>query len=157
MACKWVRFFYRILPLAPWRAFLLDRHIDHCPRCRGEALDGEAIRSLGVTAEDLAGEPPLRPCAAGSKPVRKHALTPARRYAFGFFLAAAILGGAFAVWRMVPTAPLPQGIVTVSEAEEAPRVFAVLAARIGGEAARPVVFKPRQPGMTIVWFEKKAN
>ena len=29
--------------------------------------------------------------------------------------------------------------------------------RIGGEPARPVIFKPGQPGMTIVWFEKIKN
>jgi hypothetical protein len=34
------------------------------------------------------------------------------------------------------------------------RIFAVIEARVGGEPARPVIFKPGQPGMTIVWFEK---
>lgn len=154
MACKWVRFAYRFLPLPAWRAFLLDRHIDHCPSCQAEALDDAEIRSLGVTPADLDNEPPLRPFASDSRPVRKNALTPAWRYAFGFFLAAVIFGGAFAVWRIIPTATLSQGIVTVSEAEDDVHVFAVLAARIGDEPARPVVFKPGQPGLTIVWFEK---
>lgn len=154
MNCSWVRFAYRALPLAPWRAFLLGRHIDRCPRCQGEALGDAAVRALGRTAADLAGEPPLRPFAAAGA-VRPRAV--AWRYAFAFFLAAVVIGGAFAVWRIVPTSTLPQGIVTVSEAEETPRVFAVLGARIGSEPARPVVFKPGQPGMTIVWFEKKSN
>lgn len=154
MACRWVRFAYRVLPLPAWRAFLLDRHIDRCPRCRGEALDDAAIRSLGVTSAGLGNEPPLSPFACDSRPVRKSASAPAWRYAFGFFLAAVIFGGAFAVWRIIPTATLPQGIVTVSEAEDDGNVFAVLEARIGDEPARPVIFKPGQPGLTIVWFEK---
>jgi len=157
MACRWVRFAYRVLPLPAWRALLLDRHIDSCPSCQGAALDHAKIRSLGITPAGLDNEPPLHPFTSDSLPVRKNALAPAWRYAFGFLLAAVIFGGAFAVWRIIPTATLPQGIVTVSEAEEDVHVFAVLAARIGDEPARPVVFKPGQPGLTIVWFERIKN
>ncbi len=155
MKCEWVRIAYRVLPLPPWRAFLLERHIDRCPRCQAQALDDEAILSLGVTPARLHGEPPLRPFASESG--RSRGFRPAWRYAFGFFLAAAILGGAFAIWRGVSGEPLPRGIVTVSETEEDARIFAVLEAQIGGEPARPVIFAPGQPGMTIVWFEKIQN
>lgn len=157
MACKWVRFAYRALPLPAWRALLLDRHINRCPRCQGEALDDAVIRSLGMTPAGLGSEPPLRPFASEREPDRRWALSRGWRYACGIFAVSVLAGIAAAIWRVVPPAELPQGVVTVSEVEEAPHVFAVLGARIGGEPARPVVFKPRQPGMTIVWFEKKAN
>ncbi len=48
-------------------------------------------------------------------------------------------------------------MVTVAEADDETRIFAVGESRVGGEPARPVVFKPGQPGLTIVWFEKKIN
>jgi hypothetical protein len=84
MACRWVRFAYRALPLPAWRAFLLDRHIDRCPRCQGDTLNDAAIRSLGVTAADLQGEPLLRPFAAERRSARARALRPGWSYAFGF-------------------------------------------------------------------------
>jgi hypothetical protein len=153
--CEWVRIAYRVLPLPAWRAFLLGRHIDRCPRCQAQALDDAAILSLGVTPDRLLGEPPLRPFA--SEPGRPGGFRPAWRYAFGFFLAAAILGGAFAIWRGASTEPLPRGIVTIADMEADACVFAVLEARVGGEPARPIVFKPESSGLTIVWFEKIQN
>lgn len=152
MKCKLVRGAYRVLPLAAWRALLLDRHIDRCPRCQARALDLEAVRRLALGPDALAGEPPLRPFA--SEPGRSRGVRPAWRYAFGFFLAAAILGGTFAIWRGVSREALPRGTVTVAEAEEDGCGFAVLDAQIGGEPARPIVFKPAQAGMTIIWYEK---
>ena len=155
MNCSWVRFAYRVLPLAPWRAFLLGRHIDRCPRCQGEALATDAVRALGRTAADLAGEPPLRPFAAAGGAVRSRAA--AWRYAFALFLAVAVLGTAAWLSRFIPRQRLPEGTVTVLEEAGGPRTFAVLEARIGDAPARPVVFKPGQGGMTIVWFERSAH
>jgi hypothetical protein len=157
MACSWVRFAYRIVPLPAWRAFLLDRHLDGCPTCQGAALDDDAIRSLGVTPAGLESEPPLFPFAAGHAAPRSGAFRFRWSYAYGVVLAAAILGTAVGISLLVPIATLPTGTVTISEAGDDVHVFAVLAARIGDEPARPVVFKPRQPGMTIVWFEKIKN
>ncbi|MBU4268106.1 MAG: hypothetical protein KJ808_04580 [Acidobacteria bacterium] len=158
MVCKWVRFGYRALPLPVWRAFLLDRHIEHCPQCLGEALGDAAIRSLGVTPADLEGEPSLPPFAAAfSAPSRRRTFRFRWNYAFWFFLAAAILWVAVAISSIVPPGTLPQGTVTVTEENEDACVFAVLEAMVSGEPARPVVFKPRQPGVTIVWFEKTIN
>jgi hypothetical protein len=157
MVCKWVRLAYRFMPLPAWRAFLLDRHIDRCPHCQGEALDAAAIRSLVITDEQLGDEPPLRPFAAAQRPAPTHRRFPAWRYAYAFFLAAAVLGAAAWLAWLIPQGKLPEGIVTVLEADEDARVFAVLDAKVGSEPARPVIFKPGQPGMTIVWFEKAKN
>jgi len=156
MACRWVRFAYRLLPVPAWRAFLLDRHIDHCPSCQGAALDDAAIRSLGVTPSGLDNELPLPPFAAvlRAAPRRRHFRL---SYAYGLILAVVALGAVVVVSRLVPPASLPQGIVTVMEDEEDPRVFAVLAARIGDSSAQPVILKTHQPGLTIVWFEKNIH
>jgi hypothetical protein len=155
MNCSRVRFAYRALPLAPWRAFLLGRHIDRCPRCQGAALAASAVRALGRTAADLAGEPPLRPFAVAGGAVRDRAV--GRRYAFALFLAVAVLGTTAWLSRLIPRQRLPEGTVTVLEEAGGPRTFAVLEARIGDAPARPVVFKPGQRGMTIVWFERSAQ
>ncbi len=157
MGCKWVRFAYRVLPLPAWRAFLLDRHIDSCPSCRNAALDDAAIRSLGVTPDDLLDEPPLSPFVAGRGRLRARTFRFDWRYAFAAFLAVALLWAVFTVSRLAPPAVVPQGRVFISEVGDDACVFSVLEARIGGEPARPVVFKPRQPGMTIVWFAKTKN
>lgn len=154
MACKWVRFAYRVLPLPAWRAFLLDRHIGHCPHCQDGALDDEAIRSLGETPAVLESEPPLSPFAAGRARPREREFRSGWRYALGVFLAAVALGTAVVVLRLAPPAAPVQGMVTVMEGEADACVFAVLDARIGDHPAQPVIFKPGQPGMTIVWFEK---
>lgn len=156
MACNWVRFAYRVLPLPAWRAFLLDRHMDSCPSCQGAALDDAEIRSLGVTPTGLDNEPPLAPLAAGLRAApRRRALR--LSYAIGLILAVIAVGAMVVVSRLAPSMGPAQGIVTVMEEEDDARVFAVLEAKIGGEPARPVVFKPRQPGVTIVWFEKTVN
>jgi len=158
MACKWLRFAFRLLPLPAWRGFLLDRHIDRCPHCQEKALGNEAIRSLGWMPADLESEPPLAPLAAAfSAPDRRRTFRLGWSYAFGFFLAAAILWAAVAISRIVPHGALPQGTVTITENGADDSVFAVIEAWIGGEPARPVIFKPGQPGMTIVWFEKTKN
>lgn len=158
MACSWVRFAYRLLPLSAWRAFLLDRHIDRCSACQGAALDDAAIRSLGMTPAALENEPPLSPFAAGSAaPSRGAAFRLRWSYAYGAVLAAVVLWAVVAVGRMVPPANGPQGMVTVAEMDDETGGFAVLDARVGDSQARPVIFKPGQPGMTIVWFEKINN
>jgi hypothetical protein len=158
MACKWVCFAYRFLPLTAWRAFLLDRHIDHCPSCQDTALGDAAIRSLGMTPAGLENEPPLSPVAAGSRALSRGAAFRFRwSYATGVFLVGAVLWAAIALWRIVPPALGPRGTVTVAETDDEACVFAVLEARVGDTLARPVIFKPGQPGMTIVWFEKASN
>jgi anti-sigma factor RsiW len=153
MACKWVRFAYRFVPLSAWRAFLLDRHIDHCPACREEALGDAAIRSLGVTPAGLMAEPPLRPFAAPRSTARRRSAL-RLSYAYGLFLAVLAVGAVVVISRLAPPVGPPRGIVTVMEDEGDARVFAVLAARIGDSTAQPVILKTHQPGITIVWFEK---
>lgn len=154
MKCKLVRGAYRALPLAPWRALLLDRHIDRCPRCQARALDLDAVRRLAVAPESLAGEPPLRPFAP-ARPARRAAFLP--RFAYALLLAAAILGLTTWLSRLVPLQRLPEGTVTVLEEAADTGAFAVLEARINNAPARPIVFKPGQGGMTIVWFERSAH
>jgi hypothetical protein len=158
MACRWVRFAYRLLPFPAWRAFLLDRHIDGCPACQSAALDDAVIRSLGVTPADVEDEPPLAPFAAGGNARgRRPAFGLRWSYAYGVFLALVAIGGWVVVARLAPRGPQATGRVFVSEAGEEPDTFAVLAARVGDRPAQPVIFKTGRPDMTIVWFEKASN
>lgn len=157
MICRWVRFGYKVLPLPSWRAFLLDRHLDRCPSCQRHILDDETIRTMGIPAAALQAELPLWPVPSARPETRKLHL--GWRYAFGLSLAAAL------VWLTIeglhfvssPAAAVPQGFIQEVEEISESRVFAVLEAKIGAEPARSVIFKPRLPGMTIVWFEKILN
>lgn len=157
MTCKLARFGYKVLPLSSWRAFLLERHLDHCPQCQSLLLDDETIRSLGMKADGLKAELSLWPVPAACPEARTPRL--GWRYAFGFSLAAVLAWVAIEGLHFVhsPVAAAPTGLIRELEENDDSRVFAVLAAEIGTEPARSVIFKPRLPGMTIVWFEKIKN
>jgi len=156
MKCQWVRFGYKVLPLPVWRAFLLERHLDRCPICQGRILDDETIRTMGITADALQAELALWPVPSDRLEMRKLRL--GWRYAFGLSLAAALVWVAIEVSRFAPSpSALSKGAIREVEETDESQVFAVLTAEIGAEPARPVIFKPQQPGMTIVWFEKIKN
>ncbi|MCX6556442.1 MAG: hypothetical protein NTW95_03275 [Candidatus Aminicenantes bacterium] len=140
-----------------WRFFLLERHLDRCPKCQGCILDDEAIRAMGTTAAALQAELPLWPVPA-ARPKAARTLRLRWRYAFGLSLVAALVCVAITVIRFAPTpSVLAKGTIREIEEIDESKVFAVLSAEIGAEPARSVIFKPRQPGMTIVWFEKIIN
>jgi len=154
MLCKWVRFGYKVLPLSGWRAFLLERHLDRCPICQSRILDDETIRAMGIKASTLQAELPLWPVpTVRHKPQTLHL---GWRYAFGLSLITAMVWVAVEVARFAPSpaSAAPKGWIQEVEESDESRVFAVLTAKIGAEPARSVIFKPRQPGLTIVWFEK---
>lgn len=157
MTCKWIRFGYKVLPLPGWRAFLLERHLDRCPICRGRILDDETIRAMGITATDLQAELPLWPVPVTSH--KPQVLRLGWRYAFGLSLIAVIVWVANEVARFAPSSAstLSKGSIQEIEETDESRAFAVLTAKIGNQSARPVIFKPQQSGLTIVWFEKLKN
>lgn len=157
MICRWVRFGYKVLPLPGWRVFLLERHLDRCPLCRSHTLGDETIRAMGITAAALQAELPLWPVPlARPKP---QMLRLGWRYAFGLSLIAAMVWVAVEVARFAPSpaSVAPKGFIQEVEENDESKVFAVLTAKIGAETARSVIFKPRETGMTIVWFEKIKN
>jgi hypothetical protein len=155
--CKWAQFGYKALPLTSWRAFLLKRHLDQCPVCQTRLLDNETIRSMGMTAATLQAELPLWPVPEPHFKTRIPRL--GWRYAFGFSLVAILVWVTIEGLNFVqsPALALPKGLIREVEETDESRVFAVLTAEIGTEPARSVIFKPRYPGMTIVWFEKIKN
>ena len=154
MICKWVRFGYKVLPLSSWRAFLLESHLDHCPLCQDRILDNETIRDLGITAAALQTELPLWPVPLARPETRTLRLD--WRYVFGLSLVLVMVWVVIEGLHFVPSPALavPKGFIQEVEEYDESRGFAVLSAKIGAEAARSVIFKPQQPGMTIVWFEK---
>jgi hypothetical protein len=155
--CKWVRFGYSVLPLPGWRAFLLERHLEHCSSCQGRILDNDAIRAMGTTADALQAELPLWPVPADRHQPRLQRLS--WHYVLGLSAIAAMAWVVIEVSRFAPStsASAPKGMIREVEEADESRVFAVLTAEIGAEPARPVIFKPQLPGMTIVWFEKTKN
>jgi hypothetical protein len=143
--------------LPGWRAFLLERHLDRCPLCQSHTLDDETIRAMGITAAALQTELPLWPVpTARPKP---QTLRLAWRYVYGLSLIAAMVWVAVELARFAPApaAAAPKGWIQEVEETDESRVFAVLSAKIGNESARSLIFKPQQPGLTIVWFEKIKN
>jgi len=152
--CKWVRLGYKILPLPFWRAFLLERHLDRCPLCQSNSIGDETIRAMGITAAALQAELPLWPVPI-TRP-EPQTLRLVWRYVYGLSLIAVMVWAAIEVARFAPAPALaiPKGSIQELEEIDESRTFAVLTAKIGTEPARPVIFKPRQPGLTIVWFEK---
>lgn len=155
MICRWVRFGYKALPLSSWRAFLLERHLECCPLCQSQTLDDESIRAMGIPTDAIQAQLPLWPVPAACPKVAR-TLRLRWRYAFGLSLIAALVWVAIEGLHFVPSPALavPKGLIQEVEESDESRVFAVLEAKIGTEPARSVIFKPRQPGMTIVWFEK---
>jgi hypothetical protein len=112
---------------------------------------------MGIMAAALQAELPLWPVPAISP--KPQTLRLAWHYAFGLFLVAAMVWVAISVSHFAPApsfAALQGSIREVEEIDEA-NGFAVLTAKIGTEPARSVIFKPQQPGLTIVWFEKIKN
>jgi hypothetical protein len=105
----------------------------------------------------MQAEPPLFPFAVGHERPRVRALRGGWSYAMGVCLAAVILWAAIAIVRIAPRATLASGTVAEQEMEDESGVFTVIKAKIGNEPARPMVFKPGQAGLTIVWFEKIKN
>jgi hypothetical protein len=132
----------------------MKRHLDCCPLCQSHSLDDESIRAMGITPVNLQAELPLWPVpAACPKP---QTLRLAWRYAFGLSLVVAMVWLAISVSHFAPTpsfATLKSSIREIEETDES-KSFAVLSAKVGADSARSVIFKPRQTGLTIVWFEK---
>lgn len=156
MNCRWVRFGYKVLPLSSWRTFLLERHLDRCPICQARLLDNETIGSLGITDAALQAELPLWPVPATRPEPR--ALRVGWRYAFVLSLVVALVWLAVDGLHFAPSpSVLSKGTIREIEEIAESKVFAVLAAEIGTDPARSVIFKPQRPGITIVWFEKIKN
>lgn len=150
MHCRTARFCYRLLPLTAWRFYLLQRHIEDCPHCRGLAATDEEIRALAVPPVESQDEPPLR--LPAPPPLVRPRPRPLR-LAFGTTALLAICIAALLLWHRPtpppPTVPEVRAVVTT----EAPS-FAVVSARIDDKPARAAVFKPRTSGMTIVWYSR---
>lgn len=49
MRCRIFRIFYGMVPVLRWRAYLLDRHLAGCSRCRA-VLETEPVSPVGLTA-----------------------------------------------------------------------------------------------------------
>lgn len=155
--CKTVSFFYSLIPLSRWRAFLIRRHIEGCAHCQAGLASRAESRSLFVQGEAIGGEGVLwtkielrlAPEAAGPKEKALGVLSLVLRR-WGWAAAAAFL------------AVLITGVLLIKDfrPERTASVAAVPArfelgyVRIAGQPADTVVYQPHGSDMIIVWAGK---
>jgi hypothetical protein len=155
--CKTVSFFYTLIPLRSWRAFLVRRHVESCAHCQASLASRAETRPLFVQERTLdigrtlwaAVEPGLRDGTID--PTR----TVGRRAAAGFrprrwaFAAALLLVLVTGYWLLKDFRP-----ETVSAADGTPARFELAYVRVDGRPADVVIYQPQKSDMIIVWAGK---
>ncbi|MGB7295852.1 MAG: hypothetical protein WBC70_09720 [Candidatus Aminicenantales bacterium] len=153
--CKTVSFFYNLIPLSRWRAFLIRRHIEGCAHCQAGLPSRAESRSLFVQERAVGGEgvlwtkigPRLAPDAAGKKETARTAPIFRR---WGWAVAAAFLAVLITGVLLIKDFR-PEGTVA---ATAVPARFELEYVRIGGQPADTVVYQPHGSDMIIVWAGK---
>jgi hypothetical protein len=161
--CKLVRLLYGLVRWKTFRAFLIRRHMEDCPRCAIEPTSGPAADGLAgaIRPPDwIRAEGSLWPeirkrmmenAAAGPAAARPLPAAPARRRLAGRLVpAAAVLAGVAILgvlaWRTAHRTPA--GTATGADS---PRVE-VLSAEVGGRKARPSIFQTINA--SYIWFSQ---
>jgi len=153
-SCRVADLFYRLVPVKPWRAFLIRTHFERCPRCQKELISAAEVRSLLVQAADFHKMQPLweavsRSLASGDslaaeKPRPMPVSRPWAWAAAGIVLA--VLAGYWILRDFRPAGVGPGAAV--------PARFELEYVRVGGQPAEAYVYQPRGSDMTIVWAGK---
>ena len=154
--CKTVELLYALVPLKPWRGFLLRRHIESCARCLAGLVSREEAGSLLVQEKAVESSGALWPKveAALLEETRKEkaqgrAVRPDIRRRWGWAVATACLGAvlvSLVFLRDFRTGPVSAGAV--------PARFELDYVRVGGQTADAVVYQPQGSDMIIVWAGK---
>ena len=154
--CKTVEFFYALIPLKPWRGFLIRRHIEKCPGClaglasreeAGSLLVREAGADIGPSLwaeieaaiakdshEEKAGDRIIQP-------------SPGRRW--GWAAATACLGVL-----LISFFFLKDFRPESTSADAVQARFDLEYVRVGGQPANAVIYEPQGSDMIIVWVGK---
>jgi anti-sigma factor RsiW len=155
--CKTVELFYALVPLKPWRGFLIRSHIENCPHCQADLALREAVESLLVreTAVDI-GRPLwaevesvlVEDSAAERMKDRAVQLPVMRRW--GWAVATAFLIVLVTSFWLLkdfrPEGASPTAAVSAR--------FELEYVRVGGQPASAVVYQPQGSDIIIIWAGK---
>jgi len=154
--CKTVEFFYALVPLKPWRGYLVRRHIENCPRCLASLASREEAGSLLVRerAVDSGGSLWTKVEAtllegSNAEAAKSRASYPTDMRRWGWAAALAFLGVLLISFFFL------KGFQSERVSADAVSVrFEFEYVRVGGQPADAVVYQPQGSDMIIVWAGK---
>lgn len=155
--CKMVELFYALVPLKPWRGFLIRRHIENCSRCLADLASREAVGSLLVQEREVSiGRPVWIEVEAalvedpGGKSRKERALQSSVMRRWGWAVATAFLVVLITGFLILKDFR-PE---VASFAAAVPVRFELEYIRVGGQPASAVVYQPQGSDIIIVWAGK---
>jgi len=154
--CKTVEFFYGLIPLKPWRGFLIRRHIEKCPGClaglasreeAGSLLVQEAGVNIGVSLWN--GVAAAIAKDSGEERARDRILQPSPVRRWGWAVATASLGVLLISFFFLKDFQPGRASADAFQAR-----FELEYVRVGGQPANAVIYQPQGSDMIIVWAQK---
>ncbi len=155
--CKTVSFFYALIPLRTWRAFLIRRHIEGCAHCQAGLASRAETRPLFVQERTLdigrtlwADVEPGLAEVVMSAARRTHRRAPLVSHRRQWAVAAALLL-LFVTGYWIFKGFQPEA---VSAAAAAPERFELAYVRVDGRPAEVMIYQPQGSDMIIIWAGK---
>ncbi len=153
--CKTVDLLYAALPLRPFRAWLIRRHMERCPLCQARLLSREEAKELMVGPGNVGGTEALwRRIAAEAgraAPVpdpRPRGANLAWRWAAAAGMAAIVALAGFWLLREV------EGPRSLADATAPAGRFQIDYVNVGGAPAQTFVFQPQGTDTVFVWASR---
>ncbi|OGD22839.1 MAG: hypothetical protein A2W03_03660 [Candidatus Aminicenantes bacterium RBG_16_63_16] len=154
ISCNAADFLYRLLPVKPWRGFLIRVHFDRCPHCQKQLAGAAEARTLFVQEADFRPGVALWQGIAGSLAEEDGATPEKPVLAAGSRIwrwAAAGIIVAFMVGYWAWKDNRPDGVPVAASASAR---FELEYVRVGGQPADAYVYQPQGSDMIIVWAGK---
>jgi hypothetical protein len=155
--CKTIEVLYALVPLKPWRGFLIRRHIEKCPRCQAGLASREAVGSLLVREAEVniglslwTGVETLLPEASANEGMNAQAVRPPVMRRWGWAAPAAVLLVLISSFLLLKDFRPEEA----ASAAAVPARFELEYVRVGGQPANTVVYQPQGSDMIIVWAGK---
>ncbi len=153
--CKTVDFLYAALPLRPFRAWLIRRHMEGCPRCQARLLTRDEAKSLLVGPDEAGGADALwrRISVEAGRIAPVPGLDPRGgslvwRLAGAAGLAAVVALAGFWLLREV------EGPDFIASATAPDSPFQIAYVNVGGVPAQTFVFQPQGTDTVFVWASR---
>ena len=149
--CGIYEILFRLIPSDSWRAFLIEKHFEKCPRCGIKLASRDEALVFLVQEDEAEGSYPFEgPYEADSGLVREGRKKPSvskRRFGwaaagFAFLLLAAflILNRPFGFWKR--------------ETKEESGRFLLRYVKVGDKPAQAYLYRPQGTDLVIIWVEK---